>query len=728
MDPFDVGGTPFWETPWWAHSATEQEKLRDGIRRASRGEPVHFETTHVSADGTVRSVDFTLKPARDKSGRPFCLIAEARDVTEAKRTQEEHRASESMLSGVFRATPIGITFNIARVIHSANDSMCELTGYGEHELVGKSARIFYDSQEEFERVGRELYQQLPQKGRMSVETRFRRKDGTAIFVILTAAMLNPGNPSSGYVVTVHDITERKGAEEALREREDLFRGMLEQSPFSMQVLSPDGEILEVNQAFERLWGVDRETMIGYNLLHDHQIEELGFMPVVRRAFAGERVSTPVVEYDARASVGKGTRRVVQGVFYPVRDANGVISRVILVHLDLTERRRAEEEKNKLQEQLQQAMKMEAVGRLAGGIAHDFNNLLTTIAGNAELARMDTDSAGGVAQLLDEISKAAESAASLTRQLLSFSRRQIIEPRALNLNDLVENLNKMLARLIGEDVELKAVLGDDLGSVTIDPGQFEQVLVNLAVNARDAMPDGGTLIIETSNAELDEEYCSRHPEARPGRHVLLTVSDTGHGMSEEVKTRIFEPFFTTKPKGMGTGLGLATIFGIVKQAGGVIEIYSEVRQGTTFKIYLPRIGMPPEKLTVGKPSNDLPTGKETILLVEDETSVRGLACAILDRLGYKVLRAANGIEAIQIAQRHGGPIDLLLTDVVMPGMNGRELAERLLRTHPEMKVLYASGYTEDVIVHRGVLEEHLHFIGKPYSLHSLSEKIRETLDP
>ncbi len=727
IDPSQVSGTPFWESPWWAHSAAEQEKLRESIRRASRGESVQYETTHASADGTVHAVDFTLKPACDESGRPFCLIAEAKDITEAKRAEEERRAGESMLRSVFRATPVGITFNIGRVIHSVNDSMCELMGYAEQEIVGQNARMFYGSQEEYERVGRELYPQLTQKVRVSVETRFRRKDGTILFVILTAAMLNPGDFSAGFVVTVQDITERKRVEEALRESEDRLRGMVEQSPFSIEVLSPNGEVLEANEAFEKLWGVKRESLKGYNLLHDHQIETLGFMPTVRRAFAGERVSTPIVEYDAGATLGKGVRKVVQGEFYPVRDAHGAIRQVILIHIDLTERRRAEEEKTKLQGQLQQAMKMEAVGRLAGGIAHDFNNLLTTIAGNAELASMDPASSSPVAQHLDEISKAAESAAALTRQLLAFSRRQIIEPRVLDLNDLVDHLQRMLTRLIGEDVELQTMLGEDLGAVRVDPGQFEQVLVNLAVNARDAMPDGGRLIIETSNGELDEGYCARHSQVQPGKYVLLAVSDTGHGMSDEVKKRIFEPFFTTKPKGRGTGLGLATIFGIVKQAGGAIEIYSEVGLGTTFKIYLPRIDMPSEKLTARKPSGDLARGRETVLLVEDEMSVRDLAHAILNKLGYTILRASNGSEAIQIAERHRERIDLLLTDVVMPGMNGRELAERLLTLHPETKVLYTSGYTENVIVHHGVLEENLHFIGKPYSLQSLSKKIRETLD-
>ncbi len=726
VSPSDVIGRPFWETPWWTHSAAEREKLRDAIRRASRGESVHFQATHAAANGELRYMDISLKPVRDGSGQLFCLISESRDVTEEKRAEEKGREKETMLKGVFRAAPIGITFNVDRVILSVNDSMCELLGYSEAEIVGNSARMFYDSQEEFEKVGRELYDPNSRAGRTGVETRFARKDGTPVFVILSTAMLKTDDPSAGYIVTVQDITARKRAEEALRESEDRFRSMMEQSPFSIQVFSPDGTVLEVNEAFEKLWGVNRESLADYNILQDRQIEALGFMPAVRRAFGGEQASSPVVDYDAGKTVGAGKQKIVQGIFYPVRDADGTISRVILIHLDLTGRVRAEEERNRLQEQLQQAMKMEAVGRLAGGIAHDFNNLLTAITGNAELASMEIAPTDNAAAFLKEISKAAESAASLTNQLLAFSRRQIIEPKVINLNDLIERMQKILARVIGEDVALKTALAGDLGSVRVDPGQFEQVLVNLAVNARDAMPNGGRLLIETADMKLDEAYCAGHPQVEPGDYVMLAMSDTGHGMSDEVKRRIFEPFFTTKPKGRGTGLGLATIFGTVKQAKGSIEIYSEAGLGTTFRIYLPRVEPAPEKSVAETIPMEMARGRETLLLVEDEASVRELARAMLGRLGYLVLQASDGAEALRLAEEHDGRIDLLMTDVVMPGMNGRELAERLQAVHPEMKVLLTSGYTEDVIVHHGVLDGNLSFISKPYSLHSLSAKIREIL--
>ncbi len=391
------------------------------------------------------------------------------------------------------------------------------------------------------------------------------------------------------------------------------------------------------------------------------------------------------------------------------------------------RRAVEQEQQRLQNQLHQAMKMESIGRLAGGVAHDFNNLLTGIMGNLSLAFMDAKPDNPLLPILQEMQGAVERAADLTRQLLAFSRKQIIEPRVLNLNDLVANLQNMLIRLLGEDVVLKVVPANDLGLVLVDPGQFEQVIVNLAVNARDAMPDGGTIVIETANVDLDAAYCDRHQDVRPGRYVMLAVSDTGEGMNPEVRKHIFEPFFTTKPKGVGTGLGLATAFGAVKQAGGSIEVYSEVGKGTTFKLYLPRVYQPREEFERKAAGAEMPRGSETILIVEDEPMVREPVRNTLSRLGYYVLVASNGPEALSVAQEHSGKIDLLLTDVVMPGMNGRELADKLRESRPATKVLFTSGYTENVIVHQGVLDPDVNFISKPHTPPALARKIREVLD-
>jgi CheY-like chemotaxis protein len=373
------------------------------------------------------------------------------------------------------------------------------------------------------------------------------------------------------------------------------------------------------------------------------------------------------------------------------------------------------------------MKMEAVGRLAGGVAHDFNNLLTVIIGNVSLARMKlvpSDPAGG---LLAEVNKAAERAARLTQQLLAFSRKQIIEPKVLNLNDLIADVNAMLVRLIREDIKIQILPGKDLGAVQVDAGQFDQVMVNLVVNARDAMPGGGKIVIETSNAELDDGYCFTHPYVKPGRFVMVAVSDTGHGMSREVKAHMFEPFFTTKTKGSGTGLGLATTYGIVKQAGGSVEVYSEVGIGSTFRIYLPRVEGEASKLVRTDPPQERSGGTETVLLVEDEDNVRDLCVRILKKSGYRVFQAGNGDEALSLATGYGERIDLLLTDVVMPGMNGPELASRVTRIHPETRVLFTSGYTDNAIMSHGVLDEGVSFINKPYSPSALARKVREVLD-
>jgi PAS domain S-box-containing protein len=392
-----------------------------------------------------------------------------------------------------------------------------------------------------------------------------------------------------------------------------------------------------------------------------------------------------------------------------------------------ERKQMEEALHENEEELRQSQKMEAVGRLAGGIAHDFNNLLTVINGYSELILHRLGPADPIRAELEAIKQAGARAAALTGQLLAFSRRQALQSRVLDLNAVVANMDSMLRRTIGEDIELRTVLQPELGRVKADPGQIEQVILNLAVNARDAMPHGGRLTIETADVELDETQTRRLLTVIPGPHVLLAVSDTGCGMDKETQARIFEPFFTTKEKGKGTGLGLSTVYGIVKQSGGSIWVYSEPGRGTTFKIYLPRVEEPAEAVepdTAGAPS---PGGTETILLVEDEAGVRSLARTALQAYGYTVLEASNGSEALQICERHEGPIHLLVTDVVMPGMSGKELADRLASGRPEIKALYVSGYTDGSIIHHGMLDPSVAFLQKPFSPDALARKAREVLD-
>jgi signal transduction histidine kinase/ActR/RegA family two-component response regulator len=437
--------------------------------------------------------------------------------------------------------------------------------------------------------------------------------------------------------------------------------------------------------------------------------------MMAKQLAGEKVSAYEVELLAkdgkRIAVEVNTKLILQ---------DGVPVGVQGIARDVTKRKQ-------LEEQLRQSQKMEAIGQLAGGVAHDFNNLLTAINGYSSLALQRVEDGHPVKPYLEEVKKAGDRAANLTRQLLAFGRKQILQPVPLNLNAVVSDMNKMLRRLIGEDIELTAKLDPDLGRVMADPGQIEQVLVNLIVNARDAMPQGGNLIIETTNVEIDSGYVSGQVGVQTGSYVKLAVSDTGVGMDEETRNRIFEPFFTTKEKGKGTGLGLSTVYGIVKQSGGNIWVYSGAGKGTTFKVYLPRAKsiarVNKEKVEEATPRG----GSETVLLVEDEEVVRGLARRILEQAGYSVVEASKADEAIRFCEEHGNEVDLLLTDVVMPEMSGKELADRLKTQRPDLKMLFMSGYTDEAIVHHGVLDSSVEFIQKPFTPAGLIEKVRDVLD-
>jgi PAS domain S-box-containing protein len=504
-----------------------------------------------------------------------------------------------------------------------------------------------------------------------------------------------------------DASERQRAEEALRESNELVSSILESVTDAFIALAHDWSFAYVNPKAERLLLRARDELIGktfweefpgaagtkwFDLLHQAMAEQ--------KTVEFEEVLAPLDNW-------------LEVCAHPVSGGLYVYFR------DITRRKQ-------LEEQLLQSQKMEAVGRLAGGIAHDFNNLLTTINGYSELTLRQLAPGDPLHNNVEEIRKAASRAASLTSQLLAFSRRQVLQPKVLDLNAVVSDTGKMLRRLIGEDIELVTILDSEAGRVKADPHQIEQVLMNLAVNARDAMPDGGQLIIETMNVELDEEYAGQHISIRPGPYVMLAVSDTGDGMDEETQSRIFEPFFTTKERGRGTGLGLSTVYGIVKQSDGYVWVYSEPGRGTTFKIYLPRVEEEIEAIEPSAAPTDLLWGTETILLVEDEEGVRKITREALELNGYRVLEAAGGAEAQVICKLHEGRIDLMVTDMIMPQMSGRELAERLASLRPEMKVLYISGYTENAVLQQG-LEAGMAFLQKPFTLEALTQKVREVLD-
>jgi PAS domain S-box-containing protein len=490
------------------------------------------------------------------------------------------------------------------------------------------------------------------------------------------------------------------------------------------VLSPDGTILFLNPAFESLTGWLRSEWLNnslWPLIHPDDV------PLAKGLFHRVAQGETPPPFELRVRTKSSDPLITEFAVTPETQHGRVIS-MLGIAQDMTKRKQAEEALSQREEQLQQAQKMEAIGRLAGGIAHDFNNLLTIITGYSQL--LLSRLGGGddaVRGDVEEIKNAAVRAAALTQQLLAFSRSQVLMPKVLSLNTIVDTVDAMLQRLIGEDIHLVTALEPTLGHVKADPGQMEQVIMNLVVNARDAMPRGGRLTIETSNIEITKPYHRGDAALMLGRYAMLAVSDTGCGMDAETQARIFEPFFTTKGQGKGTGLGLSTVYGIIKQSGGYITVYSEQGKGTTFKIYLPTVNEAIEPIEPDKPSTGRLHGIETVLLVEDEPAVRVLVRDTLRLFGYKVMEARHGFEAQLIARQHAGPIHLLITDVVMPQMSGRELAEGFASEYPDMSVLYMSGYTESAVIHHGVLNPGTAFLQKPFTPETLARKIREILD-
>ena len=529
------------------------------------------------------------------------------------------------------------------------------------------------------------------------------KDGSEKIINFRSVTLGTGDQ----LVIYNDLTEKMQAEEA-------FQALVNGAPLGIFILQ-DGKFKMVNSGFVKSIGYSEEELVGRSslaLVAPEYREEVRQNAI--KMLRGE--DHPPYEFPTLTKSGKTIwvmEKVAAIVYQGQRAALGYF-------LDISERK-------SLESQFLQAQKMEAVGRLAGGVAHDFNNMLGVILGYSDIMQLDLHKEDPLTHNLAEIKKAAQRAAALTQQLLAFSRKQIIEPQVINLNTKIAGMEKMLTRLIGEDIDLAIVLDPSLEAVKADPGQIDQIIMNLAVNARDAMPQGGKLTLETANVYLDETYAQTHPYVIPGPYVMLAMSDNGQGMDAVTQTRIFEPFFTTKQDDKGSGLGLSTVYGIVKQNNGSIQVYSEVGQGTTFKIYLPQVQEAVSPIQPEKPRVERLHGSETILVVEDEDLIRNLICRSLKVYGYNVLDARNGGEALLQCERYPRQIHLILTDVVMPQMSGRELVDRLKLLRPDLKVLYMSGYTADAVVHHGVIESKVFFLQKPFPVRTLVEKIRQILD-
>lgn len=691
-----------------------EDEIKDILARMARGECVrHYETKRLTKAGDIVEVSLTVSPIKNSAGQLIGASAIARDITAEKRADEALRLALDKYRLLFDSSPLPMwVFDRNTLAFLAvNEAAIRHYGYSRQEFFRMTV-IDIRPEEEVERLLKRVSQ--PGRGLQEVETwRHRKKDGSIIDVEITAHDIEfEGRDAE--LILAHDITQRKRAEERLLHSEEKFSKVFRSSPFGITITTElEARYIDANPAFLNMLGYGREDVIGRSATElniwadpekrDHWLQQLNGSQELQ-----------LIEVRFRARSGDLRLAQIAGQRIQFENTNCILS----IIQDVTETKR-------LEKQFLQAQKMEAIGQLTAGIAHDFNNLLNVIIGYSELSKDHVE--GKVRSHLDHIKTAGQRAAVLIRQLLAFSRQQVLQPRVLNLNQVVNNISMILRRVIGEDIGLVFRQAEPLNSVNVDPGQMEQVLMNLAVNARDAMPEGGKIFIETANVDLDENYARLRRPIKPGRYVLLSVSDSGVGMDPATLSRIFEPFFTTKSSTGGTGLGLSTVYGIVQQSGGQILAYSELFVGTTFKIYLPIVEQPAEALVPSKAQDAFPAGTETILLVEDDEPVRSLIVSLLQERGYTVLEADNAAAAITITQQHQGKIDLLLSDVIMPGMSGPDMAIEMRAYRRDFKIVYMSGYAGDVIAHQGVLDPAVTLLPKPFTRASLLNLVRVALE-
>ena len=663
----------------------------------------------------------TITPVKDMAGHVISVICSSKNITDRKMAEEALRAGEEKFSKAFHTSPYVIT--ITRAIDGAfievNDAFATVSGYSREEALSDSSigLNLWNHPEDRAWVIETLTQGEIVNGK---EFQFKSKSGKLIDGLFSAQFIRL-NDELCVLSSINDITERKQAEEELRRRENQLQRIFEILPIGLWLADKDGTLLRGNPAGVRIWGAEPKVPISeYGVFKAWRLPSREPIKPDDWALAKTiRNGVTIVDELLEIESFDGKRKTILNYTAPVSDSSGNIDGAIVVNLDVSERQA-------LEARLIQSQKMESIGRLAGGVAHDFNNMLGVILGHTEMAMEYVDPSSPLHEDLEEIRKAAMRSSDLTRQLLAFARKQTIAPKVHDLNKTVSGTLKMLQRLIGEDIDLAWMPGKELWPVKMDTSQIDQILANLCVNARDAIAGVGKITIETANATFDREYCLNHEGFSPGEYVLLAVSDNGCGMDQETMTHIYEPFFTTKTTSKGTGLGLATVYGIVKQNGGFINVYSEPSQGTTFKIYLARHYSKADQSQHIELQPSMGYGNETILLVEDEASILKLTTMMLERMGYTVLAASTPGEAIRIAETHPGEIHLLITDVVMPEMNGRDLAKSILSFYPGLKRLFMSGYTANVIAHHGILDEGVNYIQKPFSKNELTLIVQEVL--
>ena len=677
------------------------------VERASRKGSLVFETTYIARNGRRTAVEVSSRVI-EYDGRPAILNV-ARDITLRKQADEALRESEERYHAFFeQAADSIVLIDVAtEELAEFNDRAHEMLGYTREEFA-KLKLADLEAVESLQEVAEHIEKVVTQGGD-AFETKHRAKGGQIRDIHVTTRAIHIRGKTFIQAI-FRDITDRKRAEEALR----LTQFSIDRAADAAFWMGPDGSFVYVNDSACRSLGYSRQELLSMTV---HDVDP-DFPPEVWANHWGELKQQGVLSFESRHCRKDG------GVFPVHVTANylefGGKEYNFASAQDITEVRQKEEE-------LRQAQKVEAIGRLAGGIAHDFNNQLTVIQGYCDLL-LAQDAEGGLPRdELQEIRDAAERAHRLTDQLLAFSRKQVLNAKVTNLNDVLLEMENPLSRMIGEDIRLSIIPDASLGNVRVDRSQVQQAMINMALNARDAMPDGGSLTIETANVELNAQYVRQHPQAPAGEYVMLAVSDTGEGMDDGTVEQIFEPFFTTKEVGKGTGLGLSMVYGFVRQSGGSIQVHSEPGVGTTLKVYLPRVHEPEEKPLRAPPAGPSPKGTETILVAEDDQAVRQLILRTLRDRGYAVLGARDAAEALSITDRHEGRIDLLLTDVVMPSMNGTELAARLRRSQPGVAVLYVSGHARDAIAHRGVVDEGVYLLPKPFDSGDLARMVRRVLD-
>jgi PAS domain S-box-containing protein len=691
-------------------------RLEEYVARTRSEEQSRSEWRHRVKDGSLIDVEVIQQKITFR-GRE-AKLASLRDITKEKKAEEALRVAErkyrlifeEALIGLYQSTPDG------RIL-SVNPAMGRMYGVNTpEEFVSYITDV--QTQVYVEPARRTEYKRLMAEhgGVRNFEVQVYRKDGTKMWLAVNGRAVLEGDAIVRYEGSAEDITERKNLENQLGLAQEQYRQIFESAIGGIFQSTPEGRYIKVNPAMAKMLGYDSPQDLIESIT---DITQQVYVDPTRREEI-RRLAPQGVVKDLECEVYRkdGSKMWISAYVRAIVEG-GVVVRYEGMNTDITQRKL-------LEDQLRQAQKMEAVGQLAGGVAHDFNNALAVITGYSDLLQMSLPADSPSHRQAEEIAKAGRRAAGLTRQLLAFSRKQVIQPVVLDLNAATHELEKMLRRLIGEHIEISFKRSPGLGRVKVDPGQVEQVLMNLCVNARDAMPEGGRLCVETANVELDEVYARQHAFVVPGHYVMLSVSDTGCGMSPETQRRIYEPFFTTKESGKGTGLGLSTVYGIAKQNNGYIIVYSEVEKGTTFRLYLPRLEQC-AKITETEPvSQEVAYGTETVMVVEDEEALRTLVRTCLESNGYQVLDAPDAATALQVAEKNGRSIDLLLTDMVMPGMGGRDLANRMLVLHPNAKVLFMSGYSNDLLNQQRTFEPGTELLEKPFTLLALLSKVGKVL--